>query len=125
MKIKTIVILGALFLFGLGSYFYSNYKSNASIDLLTAEKIDTDNPYVNSKIQVTTFQSDDKTWGYDISIDGVTYVHQPTIPAVSGNIGFSSKEDAHKTAEFVVSKIKNNEMPPSITPEELKELGIQ
>ena len=70
-----------------------------------------------------TFQENSE-WGYDIFIDDKLYVHQPHIPAMSGNNGFKTEEDAKKAAEFVAYKIRNHVMPPSITPEELDSLGV-
>lgn len=82
------------------------------------------NPYANSLIETKTFQNEDSTWGYDVLIDGHIYVHQPSVPAVGGSAGFTSEADAKKVALLVVSKIKQNILPPSVTPEELKELGV-
>ena len=50
-------------------------------------------------------------------------IHQPSAPGLPGNEGFKSKEKASKVAELVISKIKNGEMPPSITMDEMKKLG--
>jgi hypothetical protein len=88
------------------------------------------NPYEKSELTVDVFKVDsaeangNKGWGYDINVDGKIYIHQPNIPAVMGNMGFSSEEKARKTGEFVINKIKNNIIPPSITPEELDSLGV-
>jgi hypothetical protein len=76
-------------------------------------------------IEIETFQNDTSGWGYDILIEGKKYVHQPHIPAISGNKGFSTQHEAEKVAELVKYKIKNNIMPPSVSPEELDSLGIE
>ncbi len=81
-----------------------------------------ENPYKDATVEIKTFK-DSMGWGYDIFINKSQYVHQPHIPAVSGNRGFSNEENAKKTGEFVAYKIKNNIMPPSVTPEELDSLG--
>jgi hypothetical protein len=52
------------------------------------------------------------------------YVHQPSIPAVAGNHGFSSQEEAKKVADFVVSKIRNHVMPPTVSVEDLDSLNV-
>lgn len=75
-------------------------------------------------IDVRVFQSGDG-WGYDIYMNEKMYVHQPHIPAVSGNHAFRSENDARKAGELMVYKIRNNVMPPSITIEELDSIGIQ
>ena len=57
-------------------------------------------------------------------MDGNKYIHQEIIPAVPGNKGFESEEDARKAAGLVAHKILNNIMPPSVTPQELDSLGV-
>ncbi len=92
-------------------------------EMLKAAQQPKENPYKNSQVDVKTFK-DSLGWGYDIFIDKNQYVHQPHIPAVSGNSGFGKEEFAKKTGEFVAYKIRNNIMPPSVTPEELDSLGV-
>jgi len=77
-----------------------------------------------SDIQVKTFQVDDKGWGYDIYMKNKLYIHQPHIPAVSGNNAFKNQADAEKTGNLVVNKIRNNIMPPSVTVKELDSLKV-
>jgi hypothetical protein len=80
---------------------------------------------VPADVQVSSeiFQSGEG-WGYDIFVDGRKYVHQPYIPAVSGNRPFDSSEDAQKTAELVKHKVKKGIMPPGVTLKELDSLGV-
>ena len=73
--------------------------------------------------RVEIFEADNG-WGYDVYVDDKKYIHQTTIPSVPGTTGFVSKKEAQIVAEFVIGKINRNEMPPSVTPEELKELNI-
>ncbi len=88
------------------------------------------NPYENARLTVEPFKVDSiehngsRGWGYDIMINGEIHIHQPNIPAVMGNNGFSSEEKALMAGEFVIQKIKNNILPPSVTPEELDSLGV-
>ncbi|MEO5946397.1 MAG: DUF4907 domain-containing protein [Chitinophagaceae bacterium] len=65
-----------------------------------------------------------KGFGYDIYSNDALYIHQPSIPAVGGNNGFSTEAKAKKVAGFVVYKIEHNIMPPSVTPGELDSLGV-
>jgi hypothetical protein len=65
----------------------------------------------------------DKGWGYSIIIDNKQFIRQDIIPAVEGNKGFATKEDATKVAELVLTKIKNKEKP-IVKKEELRQLGI-
>lgn len=82
------------------------------------------NPYKETMIEVKIIPSVENTFGYEIWIEGQKTIHQPTIPSVAGNKGFASKEQAQKVADLVVSKIRNNQMPPSISPKELDSLGV-
>lgn len=63
-------------------------------------------------------------FGYEILRSGQKYIYQPTIPAVGGNKGFSTKEKAETAAKYVAYKISNNVMPPSVSPNELDSLGV-
>lgn len=63
-------------------------------------------------------------WGYDVSINGKTYIYQTIIPAIEGNYTFGSEEDAQKAANFVGQKILQNNYPPSVEESELDSLGV-
>jgi hypothetical protein len=82
------------------------------------------NPYANAEITIKIISSANKTFGYDILLYGRPLVHQPTIPGLPGNEGFTTKRKAQTVAEFVVKKIQNNEMPPTVTIENLNNLGV-
>ncbi len=73
--------------------------------------------------QVKTLFSEEQGWGYQILKNGKPLINQPNIPAVQGNKGFSSKEKAEKTGQFVLSKIHKGQFPPMVTTEELDSLG--
>jgi hypothetical protein len=62
-------------------------------------------------------------WGYDILANGKVYIHQEFIPAVPGKLRFSNEADALKVGRRVVDKMSSNQLP-SISVEDLKELGI-
>ncbi len=87
-------------------------------------------PIAAKNIEYTTFiflsDSISKTpsYGYDILMDGAKFIHQPYIPSISGNKGFTSKTKAEATAQLVIYKLKNNIMPPSLSPKELDSLGV-
>jgi len=82
------------------------------------------NPYANAEITIKIIPSANKTFGYDILLYGRPLVHQPNIPGLPGNEGFTTKERAQTVAEFVVKKIRNNEMPPTVTIEDLNKMGV-
>ena len=83
-----------------------------------------ENPYANAEITIKIISSANNTFGYDILLYGRPLVHQPNMPGLPGNEGFTTKERAQTVAEFVVKKIRNNEMPPTVTIEDLNKMGI-
>ena len=63
-------------------------------------------------------------YGYTIMADNRMIINQPTIPGQPGNKGFDTKEKAGKVAQLVIDKIKNNQMPPSVSKAELDSLHV-
>lgn len=88
------------------------------------------NPYEKAEIEIKVFNNNATAdsalqgFGYDIYLNKGLYVHQPHIPAVNGNRGFKTAEDAQKTGELTAFKIKNNIMPPSLSVNELDSIGV-
>jgi hypothetical protein len=74
--------------------------------------------------QVKTLFSEEQGWGYQILKNGKPLINQPNIPAVQGNKGFSTKEKAEKTGQFVISKIYKGQFPPMVTTQELDSLNV-
>ena len=83
-----------------------------------------ENPYANAEITTKIIPSANNTFGYDILVYGRPLVHQPNIPGLPGNEGFTTQERAQTVADFVGKKIKNNEMPPTVGMEDLNTLGV-
>ncbi len=76
--------------------------------------------FKNAKLTYKIIPAPNNTWGYDIYKDGKICIHQNSIPGIPGLNGFTSKENAEKVAQLVVTKIQNGEMPPTVTQEEMK-----
>jgi hypothetical protein len=74
-------------------------------------------------ITFKTFKTE-SGWGYNIYIREKLYIHQPIIPAISGNKGFAKKKHAERTAKVVVEKIIKHIIPPTVTMNELDSLGV-
>jgi hypothetical protein len=96
---------------------------------IPAAKTTAATPQENPKPEVEKFTfriipAAENTFGYEILDQGKILVQQKTIPAMPGNKGFQTEDDAKKCADFVISKLNQNIMPPSVTPEELDSLGI-
>ena len=68
--------------------------------------------------------NDSLGWGYELIKENKVFIKQETIPAIQGNKGFKTKEDAENVAEFALEKLKNNQGFPSITKKELIELRV-
>lgn len=81
-------------------------------------------PASGAGFEVAFFRNTDSTFGYAIKREAKVMVHQPNIPAVSGNSGFISQEEAGKVAALMVEKIEKKIMPPSVSVQELDSLGI-
>ena len=78
----------------------------------------------NANLTFEIVESENGTWGYSILNEQKVIIVQPNKPGLPGNEGFKTKEHAQKVAEFVISKIRAGQMPPTVTVEELRELGV-
>lgn len=78
-----------------------------------------------SSLSYQIINAPESTFGYDILDHNRMMVHQPSIPGLPGNKGFSKKADAEKVAKLVISKISRNIMPPTITKNEMDSLHIK
>ncbi|GAB4025182.1 DUF4907 domain-containing protein [Spirosoma koreense] len=63
-------------------------------------------------------------WGYDILNRGNVVIHQPTIPGQPGMVGFTSQKQARRVGEWVVEKIQKTKALPTLTSDELRQLGV-
>ncbi len=70
-------------------------------------------------------EAQEQTFGYDIFQNNRIFIHQLSVPAISGNKGFPTKTDAEKVAILVVQKLRQNIMPPTISKSELDSLHIK
>jgi hypothetical protein len=82
------------------------------------------NPYANADLKTDVFVNEDKSFGYQVFLNGSPMIRQPNIPGLPGNAGFRDEAKAKKTADLVLLKIRRNIMPPAITTEELDSLGV-
>jgi len=82
------------------------------------------NPYRDAQLAFEVISAPNNTYGYNIKMNGQILIHQPNAPAFPGIEGFLTKEDAQKVGEFVISKIRKNIFPPSVSVSELDSLGV-
>jgi hypothetical protein len=78
-----------------------------------------------TQFQYFIIKADSNTYGYSIYANGNLYIEQKTIPAISGLKGFEDTIAAAKTAQLVIKKIKQGEMPPTINIDDLKKINVQ
>ncbi len=59
------------------------------------------------------------TFGYEILSGGQAIILQTSVPGKQGLSGFQTIEEAERVAAVVIEKLKNGEMPPTLSAEEL------
>lgn len=123
-KFKLIPFILFAFLYSCNSSTENNPVSE--IKSATDSKLIESNSERNTSYKIFMNDSTVKSsgFGYDILMNGERYIHQSTIPAVSGNQYFKTEGEAKTIASFVCYKIQNNILPPTITLHELDSLGI-
>ena len=90
----------------------------------SAAKFPAASAYADTKLTYKIIDAPKHTYCYDVFADGRLMIHQPSAPALPSNEGFKTKEDATKVALLVIAKIKNGEMPPTISIDEMKKLNV-
>ena len=90
----------------------------------SAAKFPAASAYANTKLTYKVIDAPKQTYGYDVFANGRLMIHQASAPALPGNEGFKTKEDATKVALLVIEKIKKGEMPPTISIDEMKKLNV-
>lgn len=117
-----VIIVLALFLWHANTNDRKAEKANVEIQVHDTVSKPIVSPYKNAKISTQIITSEGNTFGYNILIDGEILIHQSSIPCMPGNKGFRTKEQAKLVADFVAAKINNNQMPPTVTTNELDSL---
>ena len=83
------------------------------------------NPYRDAAITTRLIPGARQTHGYEVLVNGRVLVSQPSIPGIAGNDGFRTPEQAQRVAALVAGKLRDNQMPPTVTAEELQRLRIE
>lgn len=76
------------------------------------------------KMTYNIISAPEKTFGYDILVDGKLMIHQPNKPGMGGIRAFDTKQGAEKVAQLVIQKMKNGEMPPTVSSDEMIKLKV-
>lgn len=77
-----------------------------------------------STFNVLVTEQPEGGFGYQLFQDGKMIIDQKHIPAIQGNVTFSTKEDAEKVSLFIQRKVEKGIFPPTISVEELDSLGV-
>lgn len=124
---KTSILIACLFMLFI---FVGLHEPSISVGETPAkqevkkEVTQQNNPYANAQISTKIIPAANKTFGYEIIVNGRILVRQLSIPALPGNDGFATTAKAQKVADFVVKKIRKNEMPPTVTIEDLSKMDV-
>ncbi len=73
-----------------------------------------------ANIQYFIIKAEENTYGYAIYINGDMAIQQTSMPSLPGNLGFKNTAIAEKIAQLVIKKIREGELPPTLSEEEVK-----
>lgn len=125
MRFYCLIIVSALFFScTVDNSEMPEYDQSAKTDSAKSSLIVKPEVEIQIGYSAETFQTPDMGYGYKIYENGKLFIHQPHIPAISGNKTFTSAEKAQTTADFVIYKLEKGISPPSVTKEELDSLGV-
>jgi hypothetical protein len=113
--------LGVLFL---TVAFFGEISKISAQDTAKSNSLPTAEQLSNANLTYKVITAEGGGYGYDVFADGKRLIHQPTIPGQPGISGFKKKSDSEKVAQLVIRKLKNREIPPAVTEEELKALKV-
>jgi hypothetical protein len=54
-------------------------------------------------------------WGYDILVNDKLFIHQESVPVLSGEKGFPKKDQADQAAQLIINKMKQGRAPTLTT----------
>jgi hypothetical protein len=103
-------LLYGLIIIAAGALFYTGYRTRAR---WKKEHV---------LVELRPIQTS-KGWGYDILTDGRIFLHQTMIPAIPGDSGFRTKEDALAVGRKVIDRIMAGKVP-MVTAEEVQDMGL-
>lgn len=104
--------------------FFLSLLSVNSCSQTNKEKSLEENPKNKPVYSIKVIAISDSTFGYEIFQNNSLYIRQLTIPAISGNRYFKTKNQAKKVGNFVLTKLNNGIIPPTISLVELDSLEI-
>ncbi|MGC3943121.1 MAG: DUF4907 domain-containing protein [Chryseolinea sp.] len=119
MRSIHIVLLAAL-MFGCGKQEKETAAEQSAPIPSSADSAAVTTAPANFRYQI--IEAPEKTFGYDVYRDEALFIHQPHIPGMAGVKGFESEDQAKKAAELMIEKMKNGEVPPTLSEEEIADI---
>lgn len=106
------------------SFFIFCQTVNAQTNSLSRQPSNQSIPSGLSKGNITYgfLPSLHQTWGFQILVNQKPLIKQLSIPAVPGNLGIRDTTAAGKVARLMIRKMKQGEMPPTVTIPEMKKI---
>lgn len=122
---KSLKFIPAFFIIFFFCFLLITLNGKAQLSKNASHRLNTNTKApVKPQLSYVIIKAGHNTFGYDILENKRLLIHQPSIPGLPGNKGFTKKTDAIKVAMLVIRKINNNKMPPSVSQEELTSLKI-
>lgn len=121
MKKNIVIIVQSIIIVVLGVLLYTNSVNHKDLQPVEQEQ---PNPYRYANIHYELIEAEGNTWGYKVFIENSLFIIQQNKPGLPGYQGFATQEQAQKVAELVITKIRNGHVPPTVTIDELRELGV-
>lgn len=113
-------LIAALFITASGSAFAQQQVAASA----TSVAFPAANAHSEAKLTARIIEAPNGTFGYEVLSDNKLFVRQTNVPGRPGNSGCPKREQAEKLSALVIEKIKRGEMPPTVSLEELKNLGL-
>ncbi len=118
-------VAATIFIFLLCFQLKAVSQTHHSAKTAKSSKAAQSNTSNNMVLSYQIIPAEGNTFGYDILDHGKKLVHQPSKPGMPGNKGFRKKSDAMKVAKLVIYKINHNQMPPTVSKQELDSLKVK
>jgi hypothetical protein len=123
---KTLILMVVAALPGLSGLCAQTAQNTDSLKReMAKQKAANKERAAKMQFQYFVIKAANQTFGYDVYADGNLYLHQSTIPGIGGINGFADTASAGRVARLAINKIKMGEIPPTITPQELKQLKVK
>lgn len=100
----------------------SSEKSTTSTTPTVKKSVETND--VGNAISYKIIFTENEGWGYQIFEGSTMLINQIHIPVIQGLHSFSSKENATRTAEYIMQEVKTGNFPPTLTKEILDSLDV-